>query len=351
MIQQRATGCERRFVTNSYIGMVLPCAAMNQRFFAPIVWMGLCAAAGGAWGQPGYPSKPIKIIVGSTPGGGPDIMARAIGQKLAEALGQSVIIDNRPGANGIIGSEIAAKSPPDGYTLMMANAGSHAVNVSLYPKLSYDPLRDFTPVSLVSTAPNVLIVHPSLPAKNVKELIALARARPGELSFGSGGNGSTAHLSGELFRTLAGLNLVHVPFRGAPAAVLGVISGQVMLALPNLPPALPAMKSAKARALGVTTLTRSASAPEVPTIAEAGLPGYEATAWYGVLAPAGTPRDIVMKLNAEIVKSLRTEDMKQRIALDGGDVVGSTPEAFGVVMRNDIAKWAKVVKLSGAKVD
>ena len=313
-----------------------------------MVW---CGWTGQVVAQPAYPSKPIKIIVGSTPGGGPDIMARAIGQKLNEAFGQPVIIDNRPGAGGIIGSEIAAKSPADGYTLMMANAGSHAVNVSLYPKLAYDPVRDFTPVSLVSTAPNVLIVHPSLPAKSAKDLIALAKTRPGELSFGSGGNGSTAHLSGELFRALAGLNMVHVPFRGAPAAVLGVSSGQVALAFPNLPPALPAMRGGKARALGVTTLARSSAAPEVPTIAESGLPGYEATAWYGVLAPAGTAREIVLKLNTEIVKSLRTDDMKQRIALDGGDVVGSTPEAFGAVIRNDIAKWAKLVKLSGAKVD
>jgi len=306
---------------------------------------------GNAYAQAVYPAKPIKIIVGSTAGGGPDIMARAIGQKLSESLGQPVVIDNRPGAGGIIGSEIAAKSPADGYTLMMANAGSHAVNVSLYTKLGYDPIRDFVPVSLVSTAPNVLIVHTSLPAKNVKALIALAQARPGEMSFGSGGNGSTAHLSGELFRSMAGLNLVHVPFRGAPAAVLGVISGQVALAFPNLPPALPAMRSGKARALGVTTLARSASAPGVPTIAESGLPGYEATAWYGVLVPAGTPHDIVIKLNAEIVRSLRSDDMKQRILLDGGDVVGSTPEAFAAVIRNDIAKWAVVVKRSGAKAD
>ncbi len=335
MIPQPTSYCERLFAILPYL--------VAGVFFG--------TAMQSAFGQQTYPAKSIKIIVGSTPGGGPDIMARAIGQKLTEALAQPVIIDNRPGANGIIASELAAKSPADGYTLMMANAGSHAVNVSLYPKLSYDPLRDFTPVTLVSTAPNVLIVHPSMPVKNVNDLVALARVRPGEMSFGSGGNGSTAHLSGELFRTLAGLNLVHVPFRGAPAAVLGVSSGQVALALPNLPPALPAMKSGRARALGVTTAARSAAAPDVPTIAESGLPAYEATAWYGVLAPAGTPRDIVMRLNTEIVKSLRTDDMKQRILLDGGDVVGSTPEAFGTVMRNDIAKWARVVKLSGAKVD
>ncbi len=339
--------------TNYTMGMR---GANNQVKCASTAWAAMLVA-GIAQAQPqtqpqtGYPAKPIKMIVGSSPGGGPDIMARAIGQKITEALGQPVVIDNRPGAGGIIGSELAAKSPPDGYTLMMANAGSHAVNVSLYPRLGYDPVRDFAPVSLVSTAPNVLIVHPALPVNNIKALIALARTRPGEMSFGSGGNGSTAHLSGELFRAMAGLNLVHVPFRGAPAAVIGVASGQVALALPNLPPALPAMKSGKARALGVTTLSRSGSAPDVPTIAESGLPGYEATAWYGVLAPAGTPREIVMKLNAEIVRSLRTDELRQRIAIDGGDAVGSTPEAFGTIIRNDIAKWAKVVKYSGARVD
>ena len=311
-----------------------------------------CSSGGvHAQGVAPYPAKTVRIIVGSTPGGGPDIMARAIAQKLGEAFAQTVIVDNRPGANGIIAAELAARALPDGYTLSMANAGSHAVNVSLYASLPYDPLRDFTPVSLVSTAPNVLIVHPSLPVRDVKSFIAFARSKPGELAFGSGGNGSTAHLSGELLRVSAGLKLNHVPFRGAPAAVLGVASGQVALALPNLPPALPAMKSGKARALGVTTPARSAAAPEVPTIAEAGLPGFDATAWYGVLAPAGTARDIVMRLNTEIVKALRSEDLKQRILLDGGDAAGSTPEAFAARIKADIAKWARVVKLSGAKVD
>jgi tripartite-type tricarboxylate transporter receptor subunit TctC len=225
------------------------------------------------------------------------------------------------------------------------------VNVSLYPSLPYDPVRDFAPVALVSTAPNVLIVHPSLPVRDVKSFIAFARAKPGELAFGSGGNGSTAHLSGELLRVSADLKLNHVPFRGAPAAVLGVASGQVALALPNLPPALPALKSGKARALGVTTLKRSAAAPDVPTIAEAGIAGFDATAWYGVLAPAGTPREIVLRINAEIVKALRGDDLKQRILLDGGDAAGGTPEYLAARIKADIAKWARVVKLSGAKVD
>lgn len=306
-------------------------------------------AAGGAGAQ--YPSKAIKLIVPSSPGSGPDIMARAIGQKLNEAWGQPVVIENRPGAGGSIGSEAAAKSPPDGYTLIMGNAGSHSVNPSLYKKLAYDPVKDFAPVALVSSAPNILIVHPSLPVKSVKELIALAKAHPGDLSFGSGGNGSTAHLSGELFKTLAGINIVHVPYKGAPAAVLGVITGEISMAILNLPPALAHVKSGKLKALGVTTARRSAAVPGLPTIAEAGLRGYEATAWYGVLAPAGTPRAIILKLNGEIVKSLRSAEMKRRIEADGGEIIGSTPEEFAAVLKADIAKWAGIVKASGARAD
>lgn len=298
-----------------------------------------------------YPAKTIRMIVPSAPGSGPDIMARLIGQKLTEAWGQQVVVEARPGAGGIIGSEAAAKAAPDGYTLIMGNAGSHSVNPSLYRKLPYDPLKDFAPVALVSSAPNILIVHPSVPVKSAKELIALAKARPGELTFGSGGNGSTAHLSGEMFRTLAGIRIVHVPFKGAPAAVLGVITGEISMAILNLPPALPHVRSGKLKALGVSTPKRSAAVPDLPTIAESGLPGYSATAWYGVLAPAGTPRGIILKLNAEIVKSLGTEEMKKRIAADGGEVIGSTPEEFTTVMKTDIAKWAKVVKDSGAQVD
>lgn len=296
-----------------------------------------------------YPIKPIRMIVPSAPGSGPDIMARAIGQKLTESLGQPVVIDNRPGAGGIIGSEAAAKSPPDGYTLIMSNAGAHAVNASLYAKLPYDPVRDFAPVTLVAMAPNILIVHPALPVRSVKELIVLAKAKPGELTFGSGGNGSTAHLSGEMFKTMAGINIVHVPFKGSPAAVIGVISGQIAMAFPNIPPALPHVRSGKLKALAVTTAKRSAAVPELPTVAEAGLPGYEATAWFGVLAPAATPPQIIAKLNAAIVKSLRTREMQERLAAEGTEPVGNTPEQFAQTVRNDIAKWAKVVKSSGAR--
>lgn len=298
-----------------------------------------------------YPVKPIRMIVPSTPGGGPDLMARAIAQKLSETMGRQVVVETRPGAGGIIGSEYVAKSPADGYTLIMGNAGSHSVNPGLYRKLPYDPQRDFAPVSLVSSAPNILIVHPSLPVKSVKDLIAIAKARPGDLTFGSGSNGSTAHLSGELFRTLAKVNMVHVPFKGAPAAVIGVMTGEVSLAILNLPPALPHVKSGKLKALGVSTAKRSSAVPDLPTIAEAGLPGYEATAWFGVLAPAGTPAGIITRLNAEIVKGLSAGDVRKRIAADGGEVIGSTPEEFAAVMKRDIAKWAKVVELSGARVD
>ena len=308
-----------------------------------------CTLAALAQTDAGYPSKPIRMIVPSAPGSGPDIMARAIGQKLTESLAQPIVIDDKPGAGGIIGSEAAAKSAPDGYTLIMANAGSHAVNASLYAKLPYDPIRDFAPVTLVAMAPNILIVHPALPARTAKELIALAKERPGELTFGSGGNGSTAHLSGEMFRTMAGINIIHIPFKGSPAAVIGVIAGQIAMAFPNIPPALPHVRSGKLKALAVTTARRSGAVPDLPTIAESGLPGYEATAWFGVLAPAGTPLAIIAILNAAIVKSVHTRDMRERLAAEGAEAVGNSPGQFAQIIRSDIAKWATVVKASGAK--
>ena len=291
------------------------------------------------------------MIVPSAPGSGPDIMARAIGQKLTEALGQAIVIDDKPGAGGIIGSEAAAKAPPDGYTLIMSNAGAHTVNPGLYAKLPYDPVKDFAPVTLVALAPNILIVHPTLPVRNVKDLIALATAKPGELTFGSGGNGSTAHLSGEMFKTMAGINIVHIPFKGSPAAVIGVIAGQIALAIPNIPPALPHVRSGKLKALAVTTAKRAAGVPDLPTVAEAGLPGYEATAWFGVLAPAATPPQIIARLNAAIVKIAHAREMQERLTAEGADAVGNTPEQFAQIIKSDIAKWAKVIKASGARAD
>ena len=307
--------------------------------------------AGHAQSEAGYPSKPIRMIVPSAPGSGPDIMARAIGQKLTEALGQAIVIDDKPGAGGIIGSVAAAKAPPDGYTLIMSNAGAHTVNPGLYAKLPYDPVKDFAPVTLVALAPNILIVHPTLPVRNVKELIALAKAKPGELTFGSGGNGSTAHLSGEMFKSMAGINIVHIPFKGSPAAVIGVIAGQIALAIPNIPPALPHVRSGKLKALAVTTAKRAAGVPDLPTVAESGLPGYEATAWFGVLAPAATPPQIIARLNAAIVKIAHAHEMQERLTAEGADAVGNTPEQFAQIIKNDIAKWAKVVKASGARAD
>jgi len=311
----------------------------------------LAATAAGAQTAPQYPAKPIRMIVTAAAGSGPDITARIVGQKLTAALGQPVIIDDRPGAGGSIAAELAAKAPPDGYTLVMASAGSHAVSPALYTKLPWDPVKDFVPITIVALAPNILIVHPSLPVKSVRELIALAKARPGQLSFGSGGSGSTAHLSGELFRTMANINIVHIPFKGAPSAALGVIGGQVEMALLNLPPTLPQVKSGRLKGLAVTTAKRTSAIPELPTIAEAGVPGYEASTWYGVMAPAGTPNEITGRLYTAIIADLRTDDTRARIAADGGEVVGSTPEEFAATLKRDLAKWTRVVKESGARAD
>lgn len=328
--------------------------AMNKtalnKITGSLVLLALVSTGAPVHAQP-YPTKPIRMVVPSAPGSGPDLIARVVAQKLTESLGKPVVADPRPGAGGSLGAEIVAKSPPDGYTLIMGSAGSHSVNSALYPKLPYDAVKDFAPISLVSTAPNILIVHPSLPVKSVKDLVALAKAKPGDLTFGSGGNGSTAHLSGELFRVLAKVNMVHVPFKGAPAAVIGVMTGEISLAILNLPPALPHVRSGKLKALGVSTATRSSAVPDIPTIAEAGLPGYDAGTWYGLLAPAGTPGDIIARLNAELVKGLRSAEMKKRIAAEGGDVIGGTPDEFTAVIKRDIEKWTRVVAASGAKAN
>lgn len=317
-----------------------------------VVWLlalGLCW--GGSVAAQTYPVMPIRLVVPSAPGSGPDLMARLVAQELSKSLGKQVITEPRPGAGGSLGAEIAAKAPPDGYTLLMGSAGSQSVTPVLYRKLGYDSLRDFAPIVLVSTAANILIVHPSLPVKSVKDIIALARARPGDLTFGSGGNGSTAHLSGELFRSMAKLNMVHIPFKGAPGAVLGVITGEVSLAILNLPPALPHVQSGKLKALGVSTAKRAQVVPDIPTIAEAGLPGYEAATWYGVLAPAGVANEIVQRINADVNTALGSRELQRRIVATGGEVAGGTPAAFAERIRDDIEKWRKVVALSGARVD
>lgn len=299
----------------------------------------------------GYPGKSIRMIVPFPPGGPADILSRAIGQKLTESWGQPVVIDNRSGAGGIIGSDIVAKAAPDGYTLLMGFVGTHAINASLYSKMPYDNVKDFEPVSLVATATIILVLHPSVLAHSVKELTALAASRPGQLTFGSPGNGTPQHLAGELFNTMAGVKMVHVPYKGAVPALNDLLGGRLSLIFSSAPPALSHVKTEKLRALAVTSAKRSSVVSDVPTIAESGLPGYEVINWYGILAPAGTQKEIVAKLNAEIVKILNLSDLKERLSPQGLELFSSTPVQFAAYIKNETGKWAKVVKYSGARLD
>ena len=308
------------------------------------------ALPGAASAQAQYPNKPVRLIVPFPPGGGTDTLARIYGQKLAEVFGQQVIIDNRPGAGTNIGAEIAAKAPPDGYTLLMGNI-AHAINVTLYGKLAYDFVKDFTPVTLLASTPNILVVHPSVPVKSVKELIALAKARPGQLDYASAGSGSSSHLAAELFGIMAGVKMTHVPYKGGGPAVIALVGGQVSVGFATTPSVITHVKAGKMRGLGVTTARRSPSTPELPTISEAGVPGYEAGTWYGLLAPAGTPNEIVARLHAESVKLLKLPDVKDRLDATGFESIGNTPEQFAAYIRSEIEKWGKVVKASGARVD
>lgn len=299
----------------------------------------------------GYPSKSIRMVVPFPPGGPADILSRAIGQKLTESWGQQVVVDNRSGAGGIIGSDIVAKATPDGYTLLMGFVGTHAINVSLYTKIPYDNVKDFEPVSLVATATMILVVHPSVPANSVRELISLAKSKPGELTFGSPGNGTPQHLAGELFNTMAGVKMLHIPFKGAVPAIIDLLAGRVLLIFSSAPPALPHVKTGKLRALAVTSAKRSSVVPDIATIAESGLPGYEVINWYGILTPAGIRKEIVTKLNAEIVKILNMSDVKERLSPQGIEIFSSTPVQFAAYIKNETEKWAKVVKYSGARLD
>jgi tripartite-type tricarboxylate transporter receptor subunit TctC len=298
-----------------------------------------------------YPTRPIRLVVPFTPAGATDILARIIGQNLSQAWGQQVVVDNRPGAAGNIGTELVAKAPPDGYTLLMCTVSTHGINPSLYKKIPYDAVKDFAPVSLVALVPNVLEVNPAVEAKTVAELIALAKKNPGKLNFASSGSGTSVHMSAELFKLLAGLDIVHVPYKGSAPALTDLLGGQVDLMFDNLPASLSHIKAGKLRPLAVTSAHRSPALPEVPTMAEAGIEGYEATAWFGVLAPAGTPRPIVEKLAAEIAKGLKTPAGKAALADQGAEAVGGTPDEFGVFIKAELEKWAKVVKASGAQVD
>jgi len=319
-------------------------------------WLGIAVLAGlaavgmNANAQP-YPAKPIRMIVGFPPGGGTDVVARVIGQKLGEWYGQTVVIENRAGATGTIGADVLAKSPPDGYSLMMGHANSHAIAPNLMSKLPYDPIKDFAPVAYVGYVPNVLSLHPSVPAKNMKELVALLKANPGKFTYASSGNGSSQHLSGEMFKLLTGTNALHVPYKGSGDAIKDLLAGTVSFNFDTMPPVLEHIKAGKLRGLGISTPRRLAQLPDVPTFAEEGLVGFEILNWYGVMAPAATPRDIVSKLAADINKAMREPDVKARLEQVGTQLRELSPDEFGAFMRAELTKYAKLVKDANIRLE
>ena len=305
--------------------------------------------AGSAVAQTAYPAKPVRIIVPWPAGGGTDMLARPVAQRLAERLGQAVLIDNRGGASGIVGSEVAAKAPADGYNVMIDNITSHATNMTLYPKLNYNSLRDYAPVTLLSTASNIIVVHPSLPVKSLKELIALAKSRPGQLNFASYGTGGTTHLAGEMLKAQAGINMVHIPYKGGAPATADALAGHVPVYFSVLVTSQQQIKAGKLRALAVTSAQRDAVFPEVPTVAESGFPGFEANNWYGMLTPAGVPREVIAKLNAETHAVMKMPDVVERLSAMGNTIVVSTPEKMREHMIGETEKWAKVIKTAGVR--
>jgi tripartite-type tricarboxylate transporter receptor subunit TctC len=306
---------------------------------------GLCSAADT------YPAKPVRWVVPFPPGGGTDLISRTIAAKLSEIWGVQVVADNRPGGGGTLGMGIAAKLPPDGYSIVLGQASNVAVAQALYPKLNYDPVKDLQPITDVIAAPLVIVSHPSFPAKNAKEMIAYARTKPDALTFGSPGNGTIGHLSMELLKTMAGIRILHIPYKGATLAITELIGGQIVLYASSMPPALPLIQAGKLKALGVTTPKRLGPLPNVPTIAESGVAGYEAVNWYGVFMPAGVPKDIVAKVHNDVVRVLKQPDVKERFAGEGGEIVADTPEEFSAFVRKEIPKWSKVVKDAAVKVD
>jgi tripartite-type tricarboxylate transporter receptor subunit TctC len=317
----------------------------SPKLIAGLVLAILCCAAAAQ----NYPAKTVRMVVGYPPGGPTDVLARIVSQKLTQSWGQQVIVDNRPGASGMIGAEFTVRAAPDGYTLLMVPV-TYAVTPSLFSKMTYDVEKDLAPVAQVAAAPFILVVHPTLPVKTVKDLIALARSRPGQLNFASASTGGMPHLAGELFNTMTGVKMVHIPYKGAAPATTDLISGQVTLMFNNMLSAMPQVKAGRLRAVAVTSLKRSAAAPELPTIAET-VPGYEANGWYGAFAPAATPKDIINRLNAEMNRIMKMPDVTQRLAGDGVEAVGTTPEQFGAYLKQEVAKWGKVVRASGAKAD
>jgi tripartite-type tricarboxylate transporter receptor subunit TctC len=298
-----------------------------------------------------YPVKPIRYIVPFPPGGGQDLVVRALAPRLSEALGQTVLVDNRPGAATMVGAELAAKSPPDGYTIFNGSNTTLAINPNLYSKVPYDPIKDFAAVTYIASVPNLLVVHPSLPVRTVKELAALARSRPGELNYGSSGTGTPAQLAGVMFADAAGAKLTHVPYRGSSQAITALISGETQIMFSTITSTLPFVKSGRLRAIGVSGAKRSQAAPDLPTIAEAAYPGFEAVTWYGLFVPAGTPAPIIARLNTEFVKVLKTRELRDWLVTQGADPVGSTPEVLAAFVKTELAKYAKIVKASGMKPD
>jgi tripartite-type tricarboxylate transporter receptor subunit TctC len=311
-------------------------------------------AAGGASAQnpaANYPNKPIRFVVPYTAGGTTDILARIIAAKLTESWGQHVLVDNRPGAGGNIGTDLVAKADPDGYTIVMGAISTHAINPSLYKSIPYDHIRDFAPITRVGLLPNVLVVNPSLPAKTVKEFIAYGKANPGKLNFASPGTGTSLHLSGELFKDMTGTDMVHVPYKGSTPALTDLLGGQVLAMFDNLPASLPHIKGGKLRPLAVTTARRTPALPDVPTMIEAGVPGFEVTSWFAVFAPARTPKEIVAKLNSEMVKILNSPDVKEKLAQQSVEAAPTTPEELAAFVKSETERWAKVIKATGATVE
>ncbi|HZN25356.1 MAG TPA: tripartite tricarboxylate transporter substrate binding protein [Burkholderiales bacterium] len=295
-----------------------------------------------------YPSRPIRYIVPQAPGGSSDTLARIVTQRAAEGLGQQLVVDNRPGATGIIGAEVVARANADGHTLLQV-ATSHATNPAMQAKLPYETLRDFAAISLLSQQPNIWLVHPSLPIRNLKELIAYAKSKPGQINFASSGTGGSQHLAGELLKSMAGIEMTHVPYKGSPPALVDLLAGRVPLMSSTMPPALPHIKTGKVRVIAVTSAKRSAVLPDVPTVAESGVPGYEAIAWQGLVAPAGTPKAVIVRLNAEFVKALKQPDIAAKLNEQGFETVASTPEWFAQYTKTEIGKWSKVIRAAGIK--
>ena len=318
------------------------CIAAATMFAAP----GAVAFAA----APDFPTKPVRFIVPFTPGAINDLLARLIGSRLAESWNQQVVVDNRAGAGTVIGTDLVAKSPADGYTLLLVST-AFAINQTLYPKLPYDTVKDFAPVAQIASAPFLMVVYPQLPVKSVKELVALAKAKPGQLSYGSTGSGGTAHLIGEMFKATAGVDIVHIPYKGLAPAMTDVIAGQVSMTLGSYSTLGPQVKSGRLRALAVTSKSRFRVTPDIPTIAEAGYPNFDATAWWGVAVPAGTPKNVVSRLHADITRTLQSPEVRERLATEGADVASGSPAAFAEFIRNETVKWGRVVKASGAKVD